>query len=208
MQVVNLGYRCVLDIAEEFKKKLNGDSHIVHPNFIEYIGDVRETVEKPEDNLILHEIHLDLKKTIFESDFKKCFRDVSKQKIRTQIFQVVIPVFEFKNHLFQNSILIYMRSIDEIIKKIIKVDDKLTYEEVLNQFELIVSKASIMEDRNWVKLKLMEIKDNYPNLISFRDSYFYILDHFINKSDKISIFFGLDKEGNFLDIINQYDIIS
>ena len=160
------------------------------------------------EDLILQEIHLDLKHVISESDFKKCFQDVSKKNIKTQIFQVVIPVIEFKHHSFQNSILIYIRSIDEIITKIIKNENNLSYEEVLNQFELIISKGSIIENKLWVKMKLKENLNNFPNVVSIKESYFNILGHFVNRSDKISIFFGLDKEASFLEIINEYDNLS
>lgn len=208
LQVVNKGSKWVLDVSEELKKELKGECLIVHPNFIEYIGDLVETVQKPEDDLILNEIHLDFKSTISESDFKKCFQDVNKKNIKNQIFQVVIPVFELKQHLFQNSVLSYIRSIDEIITNIIKNENNLAYNEVLNQFELIISKGSILENKLWVKMKLQEILDNFPNFFSVKKSYFNILCHFINMSDKISIFFGLDKEASFLEIINQYDNIS
>ena len=109
---------------------MNGNSLIVHQNFIEYTGDVIETVEKMENNLILHEIHMDLKKPIFDSDFKKCFSEVSKPKIKIQIFQLVIPVFEFKHYLFQNSILIYMRSITKSLKKLSKLIKNLAIKSI------------------------------------------------------------------------------
>ena len=211
LDVLYRGYRYVLEVNEEKKKVLNKECEIVHQNFIVYIGGIKETVKNEKCNQCFHEIHLNLEKNISDKEFLECFNESEIKLLEGKCFQMVISGCEIENRNFRNYMMVYIKSIDEIIQKFISFNGNLHYEEVLTHFELVISKAHILENRNTIKLKFEKLKEEMQNMSIadyLKEKYENILNHFIKNTNQIYFLFRVDKEGSFTEIIHQYDCLS
>jgi len=85
------------------------------------------------------------------------------------------------------------------------------FDEVLERFEIVVGKGHILEDRSSMKKKFEKTLENLEKMELAdltKDSYQKILEHFIQRTNKIYIFFRLDKEGKYKEIIREYDCLT
>ena len=135
-----------MDVNEEQKKSLKGECVIVHSLFVQYIGPTKETIKINEENLILHEMHLNLKENISDQEFEDFLGDQEHNFLENKQFQIVITGFEVENKQFSKYLIFYILRIHEIIEKIIrKTSGRCCYEEILSKFEIIINKAHISE---------------------------------------------------------------
>ena len=207
LKVIKKGHKYILDVSEEQKKSLEGECVIVHSLFVQYVGPIKETIKINEDNLFLHEMHLNIREKISDQEFEELLGEQEYNFLDNKHFQIVISGFEVENKQFSKYLLFYILKIHEIIEKIIrKTSGRCNYEEILSRFEIIISKAHISEDRNSMRLKLEKTKEDLTNICfdeSARDYSTKILDFFINQIEKIFFLFRVQREGSFLEIINE-----
>lgn len=207
LKVIKKGHRYIFDVNEEQKKSLKGECVIVHSLFVHYVGPKKETIKINEDNLVLHELHLNMREEISDQELEECFGDQEFNFFNNKVFQIVISGFEVENKQFSMYLMFYILKIHEIIEKMIrKTSGRCSYEEILTKFEIIINKAHISEDRDSMRLKLEKTKEDLTNICldeSARDYSTKILDFFINQIEKIFFLFRLQKEGSFLEIINE-----
>ena len=195
----------VLDIDEDRKEELKKQSEIFHKNFVTYVGEIKEQVVNIKENLILNELHLDS-----EDDYDKIPEVFNLKGEIEKYFDLVIYAKELEKENSERFVNVYLKMIDKIIRKCIELNPDFNYDQILQHIEIVVNKAGILENRVSIKKKFEEIKKTVlemPLQNYQKENYRKIVDYFIENTEKISMFFRVDKEGNYLDIIKGYDRI-
>ena len=191
-------------------EKLKGESLIVHTNFVIYVGGIKETLKNEEQKLLLNEIHLNLEQNIIDHEFLECFGDL--KSLDHKYFQILITGYEMEHRHFEFYLLMYVRAIQRLIEKFMELSEGTwKFDEVLERFEIVVGKGHILEDRSSMKKKFEKTLENLEKMELAdltKDSYQKILEHFIQRTNKIYIFFRLDKEGKYKEIIREYDCLT
>ena len=109
INVIQKGLRYVVEVDDDLKEKLKGESLIVHTNFVVYVGGINETLKNEEQKLLLNEIHLNLEQNIIDHEFLECFGDL--KSLDQKYFQILITGYEMEHRHFEFYLLMYVRAI-------------------------------------------------------------------------------------------------
>ena len=205
LMVTLLRSNYVLDVDDIKKTELKKQSEIFHKNFVTYVGEIKEQVVNEKENLILNELHLDS-----EEDYDKIPEVFDLKGEMEKYFNLVIYAQELEKENSERFINVYLKMIDRIVRKCIELNSDFNYDQVLQRIEIVINKAGILENRVSIKKKFEEIKKTVmemPLQNYQKENYLKIVDYFIENTQKIYMFFRIDKEGNYLDIIKGYDQI-
>lgn len=212
LMVLQIKFKYVVDIFEELKIQLNKESIIVHANFVEYIGDTIETVEKKDTKQKFFEVHINLQKNFGDDEFLNFYKEIDLRNFDQNAFQILIYGIELEMPEFEINVMNYVKGISKFIEKIEQFSQgKVIWEEALERFEIVVTKAYILWNRATIREKLEEtlkcVNDFETDELKIK-KYRKILGYFMERTEKIFLFFRLDKEGGYNEIIRGYDMAS
>ena len=209
LMVLQTKFKYVVDIPEELKIQLNKESIIVHANFIEYVGETIERVEKTETGEKFFEVHINLQRNFGDEEFLNFYKEIDLTNFSQNVFQILIYGAELDMPKFEIILMDYVKGIAKLIENMERFSQgKVIWEEALERFEIVVTKAYILWNRATIREKFEEtlkyVNDFETDEFKLK-KYRKILGYFAERTEKIFLFFTLDKEGSYNEIIRGYD---